>query len=134
MRPQRDRCVVDRLAIFRERGGKRGGETESLAARAGDTGVRVKAKSFSQLHRDRLSDLNRVLRMSEGLGQKLSGRSPANWKNWLDFRERKTKSERRWNISKATKPHESHELPGTRNSMKRWRQNNEYNNRNTRNV
>ena len=72
--PQRDRYVMERLmrTTLREesRGGeKRGGETESHSAEEGKRGYerQRESKSFSQLHRDRLSDLNCVLCTSQGL-------------------------------------------------------------------
>ena len=71
--PQRDRYVMERLmrTTLREgsRGGGRGGETESHSAEEGKRGYerQRESKSFSQLHRDRLSDLNCVLCTSQGL-------------------------------------------------------------------
>lgn len=51
------------------RGEKRGGETASHSAEEGKRGYerQRESKSFSQLHRDRLSDLNCVLCTSQGL-------------------------------------------------------------------
>lgn len=91
MKPQRDGYVMERLIgnYFEEERGKKEEErlshTHRVKQRRRDRGmggvsskklcyrsIRTKEKVFSLLHRDRLFDLNRVLRTSEGLRRRPS--------------------------------------------------------------